>query len=216
MTSTPFDCPRPSRGLVLVAAVVVAVIAAGCGGNSPSSTSSSGAAAAAKGGPGAAAYQFSACMRKHGVSNFPDPVVRSSASGNSVSIGINPSISGQPAFKSAQAACQHIIGNPGNSSDGNPAQQRARTQALIAFARCLRAHGFPNFPDPSSTGDLSAEAITKAGINFQTPALLTAGQSCASVTHGAITPAQVAQAIAHAKTQGTQNGGTGTQASASP
>ncbi len=163
-----------------------------------------------------AAYQFSACMRNHGVSNFPDPVVKSSANGSSVSIGINPSISGQPAFKTAQAACQHIIGNPGNGPDGNPAQQRVKTQALLAFARCLRAHGFPNFPDPSASGDLSAEAITKAGINFQTPALLTAGQNCASVTHGQITPAQVAQAINKAKTQGTQNGGPATQASPSP
>jgi hypothetical protein len=209
MTPTPIDCPRPSRGLVLVAAVAVAVIAAGCGGNSPSSGSLSGAAAGAKGGPGASAYQFSACMRNHGVTNFPDPKVTTSAGGTSVAIGINPSISGQPAFSSAQKACQHILGKPGNGSDGTPAQRQARTQALIAFARCLRAHGFPNFPDPDSSGDLSAEAITKAGINLQTPALLTAGQSCAAVTHGQITPTQVAQAINHAKTAGTQGAGSG-------
>lgn len=216
MTPTPSVCPRPSRGLVLAAAVAVAVIAAGCGGNSPSSGSSSAAAAGAKGGPGASAYHFSACMRKHGVANFPDPVVTSSAGGSSVSIGINPSISGQPAFNTAQKACQHIMGSPGNGPDGNAAQQRARTQALIAFARCLRAHGFPNFPDPGADGQLSAQMITKAGVNFQTPALLTAGQNCASVTHGQITRAQVAQAIAHAKGEGTQSGGTGTQASPSP
>ncbi len=174
------------------------MIAAGCGGNSPSSGSLSGAAAAAKGSPGASAYQYSACMRHHGVSNFPDPVVKSSANGSSVSIGINPSISGQPAFNTAQKACQHIIGSPRNGPDGSPAQRQARTQALIAFARCLRSHGFPNFPDPDATGQLSAEMITKAGIDFHTPALLTAGKSCASATHGQITAAQVAQAINHA------------------
>ncbi|HEX3977519.1 MAG TPA: hypothetical protein VHW96_14725 [Solirubrobacteraceae bacterium] len=188
---------------MLLAAVAVAVIAAGCGGNSPSSASSSGAAAGAQGGP-AAAYQFSACMRSHGVNNFPDPVVKSSADGSSVSIGINPSISGQPAFKTAQAACQHIIGNPRHGSDDNHAQQRVKTEALVAFARCLRAHGFPNFPDPDATGQLSQEAITKAGINFHTPALLTAGKSCASVTHGQITPAQVVAAISHATASTTQ------------
>ena len=146
-------------------------------------------------------------MRNHGVSNFPDPVVKTSAGGSSVSIGINPSISGQPAFNSAQKACQHIIGNPGNGPGDSPAQRQAKTQALIAFARCLRSHGFPNFPDPDATGQLSAEMITKAGINFHTPALLTAGKRCASVTHGQITPAQVVQAINHA-TASSSPGGT--------
>jgi hypothetical protein len=206
MTSTPCISSRSTRALVLLAAVAVAVITVGCGGGSPSSASLSGAAAQAKGGPGEAAYQFSACMRNHGVSNFPDPKVKTSANGVSVAIGINPSISGQPAFKTAQAACQHILPKPGSGPDGNPAQRRARTEAFIAFARCLRSHGFPNFPDPDATGELSQEMIRRAGINFRTPALLTAGRSCASVTHGLITPAQVAQAISHANASGGQTG----------
>jgi hypothetical protein len=143
-------------------------------------------------------------MRNHGVNNFPDPKVTTSAGGTSVAIGINPSISGQPAFNTAQKACQHILGKPDSGPASNPAQQRARVQAMIAFARCLRGHGFPTFPDPDANGDLSPQTITKAGINFQTPALLTAGQGCASVTHGLITPAQVAQAINKAKSQGSQ------------
>jgi hypothetical protein len=191
--------------LALVGAVAVAAIAAGCGGSGPSSSSAAGRATA---GPGQTAYRFSACMRSHGVANFPDPKVTSSAGSTSVAIAINPSISGQPAFNTAQKACQHIIGSPGKGPDGNPAQQRARTEALLAFARCLRAHGFPNFPDPDATGQLSQQTIRNAGINFQTPALLTAGRSCASVTHGQITPAQVAQAINHANAPANQTGTT--------
>ena len=204
MRSTPSISSRSTRGLVLLVAVAVAMITVGCGGSSPSSASLSGAAAHAKAGPGQAAYQFSACMRNHGVSNFPDPKVKTSADGTSVAIGINPSITGQPAFKTAQAACQHILPKPDSGPGDNPVQQRARTQALIAFARCLRAHGFPNFPDPDATGELSQEMIRRAGINFQTPALLTAGRSCTSATHGLITPAQVAQAINHANASGGQ------------
>jgi len=204
MRPTPPALPRSIRRatLAVAAAAAAALLAAGCGGNSPSSASVSGSAASAKGGPGQAAFQFSACMRNHGVNNFPDPKVTTSAGGTSVAIGINPSISGQPAFKSAQKACQHILGNPRSGPDSSPAQQHARTQALIAFARCLRSHGFPNFPDPSSTGDLSQQTIRQAGINFSNPALLTVGQNCASVTHGVITRAQVAQAINHAKSGG--------------
>jgi hypothetical protein len=207
MTPTSISSRFSGRlGLALVAGMAMAVIAAGCGGQSPPSASVSGAAAA-KGGPGQSAFQFSACMRNHGVSHFPDPKVKTSAGSTSVSIGIDPSISGQPAFKSAQKACQHILGKPGSS--GSDRNSPARVQALIAFARCLRSHGFPNFPDPDANGDLSEQTIAKAGINLQTPALLTTGQRCASVTHGIITPAQVAQAISHAKTEGTQQAGGG-------
>jgi hypothetical protein len=209
LTPSPliFSCSSRRAASALLAAVAVAVIAASCGGNAPSSGTSSSdlAAAGAKKGPGQAAFQFSACMRHHGVSNFPDPKVKSSAGGTSVAIGINPAISGQPAFKSAQKACQHIIGSsPGTGPGDSPAQRQAKTRAMIAFARCLRDHGFPNFPDPDATGQLSEEMIRRSGINFQTPALLTAGRSCASVTHGLITPAQVAEAINHAKQESSQ------------
>ncbi len=197
MTSTTFTLSSSAarRFLALLAAVGLAALAAGCGGSSPSPASATGAAG---GKPGQAAFQYSACMRAHGVNHFPDPVVKRSAGGTSVAIGINPSIAGQPAFNSAQKACQHILGKPDSGPDANPAQQHARIQVLIAFARCLRSHGFPSFPDPDSSGNLSAQKIEQAGINFHTPALLTAGKNCASVTHGVITPAQVIQAINHA------------------
>jgi hypothetical protein len=203
MPPMPSTLSSPSRRCVPallagLASLAVTALAAGCGGNSPSSGSSSARAGGAGGTPGETAYEFSACMRNHGVTNFPDPVVKSTAGSTSVSIAINPSITGQPAFKSAQAACGHILPKGGAGPANTPAQRQARTQALIAFARCLRAHGFPNFPDPDSSGELSQEAIERAGINFHTPALLTAGKGCASVTHGMITPAQVVQAINHA------------------
>jgi hypothetical protein len=188
--------------LALVGALVVAAIAAGCGSSAPPSAPSS----AGDGAPGQAAYRFAACMRSHGIANFPDPVVKTSGGSTQVAIAINPSISGQPAFNSAQAACNHILPKGGSGPDGTPAQRRARTVALIAFARCLRAHGFPNFPDPDATGNLSQQMISRAGINLRTPALLHAGRSCASVTHGQITPAQVATAINHATASGSQSG----------
>ena len=81
--------------------------------------------------------------------------------------------------------------------DGNLERFEAgkRDPALVAFARCLRTHGFPRFPDPDAQGHLSLQMVTAAGIDIHTPALLTAGRACASVTHGQITPAQVARAI---------------------
>ncbi|HSR83269.1 MAG TPA: hypothetical protein VLM11_03705 [Streptosporangiaceae bacterium] len=35
----------------------------------------------------------------------------------------------------------------------------------LAFSRCVRAHGVPNFPDPDSSGDLSKAAMRQLGIS---------------------------------------------------
>jgi hypothetical protein len=178
----------------VVAAAGLMLVIAGCGGNSPSANA---AATAHAQGPGADAYRFSACMRSHGVANFPDPVVHVSGSGGatsaSVGIRITPQIKGSPVFKSAANACKHILPAPSGQSSGQ--SDHPPTQALVAFARCLRTHGFPRFPDPNAQGELSLEMVNAAGINLHTPALLTAAKGCTSVTHGQITPAQVVRAI---------------------
>jgi hypothetical protein len=66
----------------------------------------------------------------------------------------------------------------------------------LAFARCIRAHGFPSFPDPSSNGDITHEMVARAGIDLDQPAVLRAADACAPVTHGVITRASVAHFIA--------------------
>lgn len=195
---SPWRRSPSRRALPALAAAGLMLIVAGCGGNSPSPSSTNASAAHAQG-PRGAAQRFSACMRSHGVANFPDPVVHVSSSGGatsaSVGIRVTPGLKDSPAFKSATAACQHILPGPNNGQGPSPAQQQARTRAMVAFAQCLRTHGFPHFPDPDAQGDLSVQTINAAGIDIHTPALLTAGKACTSVTHGQITPAQVVRAI---------------------
>lgn len=80
-------------------------------------------------------------MRTHGVPNFPDP----SSSGElaiTPSSGLNPF---SPAFEAAQKACG---GGPGGG--GPPKMSEAQRLAALHFARCMRFHGVPNFPDPSN------------------------------------------------------------------
>ncbi len=55
-------------------------------------------------------------------------------------------------------------------------------------------HGFP---DPTAQGQLTLAMIHAAGVDLQAPSLLTAAKACVGVTHGAITLAQVEQAIHH-------------------
>ncbi|MGN6870129.1 MAG: hypothetical protein ACTHMY_17205 [Solirubrobacteraceae bacterium] len=175
----------------LLVAVGIAMSLTACGSSGHSSTNSSSAAGGRQTqAQTQAAFRFAGCMRTHGVPGFPDPTTRAfkfsltPASGNAQS----------PTFRSAVTACRHLLpdGGPGNES---PARRQAQIAAGLAFARCLRTHGFPNFPDPTSSGQLTPEMVTQAGINLHQPAVLQAADGCVSVTHGFLTKAAIARAV---------------------
>lgn len=170
---------------IVVAAIGAATAIAACGSHS---THPSGAARP----PSQAQVRqdmvsFSRCMRSHGVPDFPDP-----DSPQRFKAALDPSSSHAPAFQSAQTACRHLL-PASRAPRQSAAQARARVTAALAFARCLRGRGFPRFPDPTSTGEMSHEMLTSAGIDVHRPALLRAADACVSVTHGAITKADVAR-----------------------
>jgi hypothetical protein len=88
-------------------------------------------------------------MRTHGVPSFPDPNNRGeiSLSDDPANPGyINPA---SPAFGAAQRACARIVPFKGVQ---RPGQQAQYTATLLRFARCVRARGIRNFPDPGSLG----------------------------------------------------------------
>lgn len=174
-------------GALIVASVGVALLAAGCGSSSHSNSGGQGPASGV-----GAAYRFATCMRDHGVANFPEPHVSVSGSKTAVQVVVPASDAAAPAFKAAQKACGSILPAPQNVS---PAQQHAREQSLFAFAKCLRAHGIHNFPDPTSQGQLTLAMINAAGIDLHAPDVLPAAKACVGVTHGLITGADVERAI---------------------
>ena len=142
--------------LTVLAALTVVLLAA-CGGSSKPSISGSPSGSSGKAFTASAAHEYPACMRDHGVTNFPDPQVN----GNHLTLQITPSIIASPAFKSAQKACAYLLPAGAGQINGlSPAQQKARTEGLLAFAACVRKHGFPNFPDPTSQGQLTLEMIS--------------------------------------------------------
>jgi hypothetical protein len=175
----------------MAAAAIAAAVIAACGSNSPSASSSSSSGghltyAQAQ----LDAARFAGCMRSHGVPNFPDPT-----SPREFKDSFSSSAAQSPAFQSAETACRHLL--PGG---GRPNQSATRSQAqiaaLLAFARCLRSHGFPNFPDPTRSGQVTHAMLASAGINLHQPALLQAADACVSVTHGVLTKAAVARFVA--------------------
>ena len=129
-------------------------------------------------------------MRSHGVSNFPDPTTDPRAFKES----LNPTTAHSPAFQPAVSACQHLMPRGGQSQSPRPSQ--AQITAELAFARCLRSHGFRNFPDPSTTGEITHEMLANAGINIHQPAVVQAADACVGVTHGFLTRADVARFVA--------------------
>jgi hypothetical protein len=89
--------------------------------------------------------KFSACMRKHGVTSFPDPNSQGVIKFGSTS-GIDPN---SPTFKSARTVCQKLLPNGGQPTPAQIAQQQ---QQLLAFSKCMRDHGIKDFPDPTNGG----------------------------------------------------------------
>ena len=124
---------RTTTGIVTLTAVGCAVALAACG--------SSGHAG---GSAPNAGLKFAACMRSHGVSNFPDP---SGGGGIQIPVGsgINPR---SPAFQSARSSCANLL--PGGGPPRAAASEQDKLR-MLAISRCMRKHGFSTFPDPTAT-----------------------------------------------------------------
>jgi hypothetical protein len=66
---------------------------------------------------------------------------------------------------------------------------------FLAFAHCLHTHGIPDFPDPNARGQITGQMIGASGVGLKAPSFSTAAKACITVTHGAITLADVARLI---------------------
>ena len=184
------------RGGWLAAAVAgAALLAAGCGGSSPATTSTNSAGAQSTDNPVTQAYHYAACMRDHGVSNFPDPHVSTSGGSTQISMMVGDGAKASPQFRAASTACHGILPGPSSVSPAAQAQQlRARAQDELSFARCMRDRGINGFPDPNAQGRLDVEMIQAAGVDLTAPQVRTAALTCIPASNGILTRAAVMQA----------------------
>jgi len=172
---------RPSC-LWAAAAVALGVTLAGCGGGPTSPTAAiagsqptttaapAGGSSSSGASPLAQAVAYSQCIRSHGVPNFPDPVQTPSGHYGYRTAGIDPN---SAAFQGALQACK-ALPSPWNTTGQqlSPAQQ----QAWLTWAQCIRAHGVPDFPDPTFSG----MEVHDAGIGSSSPQLQSAMDACKS------------------------------------
>jgi hypothetical protein len=134
-------------------------------------------------------------MRQHGVPNFPDPSVSHNGNQTSIRQVISKPLVSSPQFHTAQTACASLMPGGGPGGGRSPAEQHARAQHLLAFARCMRSHSVSTFPDPTAQGQLTLEMVHAAGIDLQAPAVQHAAYTCVPAAGGAITAADVHRAL---------------------
>ena len=164
--------PNARRLHAVLVVVTCAVAIAACG--------SSGRPSAAAGG-GDPLVKYAQCLRTHGVPNFPDP---SGSNGLVIPNNINPNA---PAFQSAQKACAKLAQGSGSGS-GHGSSSESQKLQLLAFAGCMRKHGVPNFPDPTSSppppgngnviGGNGAYLAIGPPASHQSPAFRNAAATC--------------------------------------
>jgi hypothetical protein len=113
-------------------------------------------------------------MRSQGVSNFPDP-----APGGGFDLRALGAEAGPPALLAAQTACAKL--QPGGSRRPSPFTGK-QEQRIVAKARCIRAHGVPNLPDPTMVGPgMFGEPYLPPGWHNDAPAAVKALNACKHV-----------------------------------
>jgi hypothetical protein len=145
---------------------------AGAGGNG-SSISASPAGAGASSGPSpqreAQLLKFSQCMQSHGITDFPDPSngvlsIPANAGGD-----LDPH---SPQFQAAQSACKKFMPG-GNLTLGE------QSAAALKYAKCMRSHGLPDFPDPNGQGEIITSG--QGDLNPQSAQFQDAETACRSL-----------------------------------
>jgi hypothetical protein len=104
-------------------------------------------------------------------------------------------------------------GSSSNPSGAQTGTGSGLSASLVRFSACMRSHGVPGFPDPSTTQGPNSMGIDgydfnlPAGVSLQSPAAETANKTCGHMIGGGgghpLSPAAVAKArqaaIAHAE-----------------
>ena len=161
--------PPALRVAALSAALTVLTFAlVACSSPSPGSTPDTGSSPVTT----AQLVEFAQCMRSHDIKNFPDPV---NGAFNFSGVGADSVDPGSPAFQTAKAACIHLV--PGEAQ--RPAVTAQDLAAGDKLAACMRSHGFPSFPDPTSQNVFD---VPKS-INIALPSYQSAFRTCQSQAH---------------------------------
>ncbi len=184
--------PAARAAAAITAAAALALLAAACSG-SPPAAGSGGSLDSRGSEASSSAVAYSHCMRSHGVPNFPDPTSNGQVPKTSAQLlGVSSS-----QLQAAQTACQHLYPSNGGALTASLEQceetgvcPQAMVQRVMngmrRFARCMRSHGVPGWPDPSidSEGRPGFNLLHVSGFNPDSPQIDNKMQECEYVMPG--------------------------------
>jgi hypothetical protein len=155
-------------------AVGLMLLTAACGGSqaalSPSASTTS---------PGVTSrLAYVHCVRAHGVQNYPDPGSDGEEPPGTKELFVN-----NPQYRAASDVCRHLLPNGGRPTEAPQADAMTEAGAL-KLAGCMRAHGYPSFPDP--TIDSVGQPVFKvqgAGLDPHAPQIVATARRCLSLLH---------------------------------
>jgi hypothetical protein len=169
---------RKRQWLTALALIAMLALISGCGSSAPANTGSGADSALAKAGKAA---RFASCMRKNGVSQFPDPPASGNFTIDEIANGSSLNTN-SPAFEQALKACKALL-PAGFTGTKRSTQQQ---QAALKFAQCMRANGVSDFPDPASGQPLvDTNRIPSANQPGGMSALKAAMQKCSNLSAAA-------------------------------
>jgi hypothetical protein len=125
--------------------------------------------------------RFSACIRTHGVTDFPDPTIGSNGLPSWAANPNDPNSSvDSPGFRAAKQACKQDLPELGPLTSAEKAT--ANAQAL-KYATCMRSNGVPNFPDPNGQGVIQIKNATGT-LDASSPQFQKAVAACKTLDNG--------------------------------
>jgi hypothetical protein len=127
------------------------------------------------------AVKYSACIRSHGVTDFPDPTVGSNGLPTWTSSASDPSGDiHSPAGQTAQQDCKTELPHLAPQTS---AEKATANPAALKYATCMRSNGVPDFPDPNGQGLIQIKNATGA-LDAGSPQFQKAETACQRLDNG--------------------------------
>jgi hypothetical protein len=178
----PVYLRMPGAGIPAIAAAIVILVAACSGSSTVTNTFAPGATYAQM-------LAFAKCMRSNGVVQFPDP----DRQGNFNNATIQALDSNASQDRNALFQCRSVLPNAGTGLTVEQIQQidQQNVRDAVKGARCMRAHGITNFPDPAATTGASGvnwapviSAMQAGEFSTSTPSYESALKVCNNKRNG--------------------------------
>lgn len=142
-------------------------------GSGNSAAAGSSTSTAANGNPTQLLDEWAACIRGRGDPNQADPTIDASKdieiTMNNVPKALEDEVHG------STGPCSNYLLGAENALRGGQSAPSYNPVTAVKQAQCIRASGFPNFPDPSANGETN---LNGTGIDPNSPALQNATKAC--------------------------------------